>query len=164
MLNTQVGETITKSKFLRGGELQPKEIRFILSFMYKTTVRVDATVEPPSVSVTWVISLSCRCASSQLWQITIYLTQLTFEFPINVRSSTQLCHRQQTEHPGYHFQTKMKSPLVFLLVLILCYLCRAQTPNINNDISVQVVESGEERAQTLRPTTEAEGGQQVQEL
>lgn len=58
----------------------------------------------------------------------------------------------------------MKSPLVFLLVLILCYLCRAQTPNINNDISVQAVESEEERAQTLRPTTEAEGGQQAQEL
>lgn len=58
----------------------------------------------------------------------------------------------------------MKSPLVFLLVLILCYLCRAQTPNINNDISVQAAESEEERAQTLRPTTEAEGGQQAQEL
>ena len=119
---------------------------------------------PPSVSVTWVISLSYRCASSQLWQITIYLTHLTFELPINARSSTQLCHRQQTEHPDYHFQTKMKSLLVFLLVLILCYLCRAQTPNINDDISVQAVESEEARAQTLRPTTEAEAGQQAQGL
>lgn len=91
---------------------------------------------PPSASVTWAISLSYRCASSQLWQITIYLTHLTFELSINARSSTQLCHRQQTKHLGCHFHMKMRSLLVFSLVLILCYLCRAQTTNINNDISV----------------------------
>lgn len=58
-----------------------------------------------------------------------------------------------------HFQTNMKS-LVFLLVLILCYLCGAQKHNTDNDIVLQAVESWEERAQIPRPRTESEGGEQ----
>ncbi|XP_051281049.1 uncharacterized protein LOC127377325 isoform X1 [Dicentrarchus labrax] len=52
----------------------------------------------------------------------------------------------------------MKTSLVFL-VLILCYLCRARKHSSDNDILLQAVEGGEEKAQTQRPGTEAEGGE-----
>ena len=45
----------------------------------------------------------------------------------------------------------MKTFSVFLLVLIFCHLCRAQTQRSNNDV-----------VQTQRPGTDADGG--VQEL
>lgn len=58
------------------------------------------------------------------------------------------------------FQAKMKSSLVFFLALILCYLCRAQKLNTDNDIALPIVESWEERAQIQRPRTESEGREQ----
>lgn len=48
----------------------------------------------------------------------------------------------------------MKTPLVFLLVLILCYLCGAQKHSSDDDMLLQ------ERAQTQGPGTEAEGGEE----
>lgn len=66
--------------------------------------------------------------------------------------------KQRTDH----FQKKMKTSLVFLLVLIFCYVCKAQKHSSDNIILLQApnVESREEEAQTQRPDTEAEGGEQ----
>ncbi|XP_039657767.1 uncharacterized protein LOC120559808 [Perca fluviatilis] len=56
----------------------------------------------------------------------------------------------------------MKTSLVFLLVHIFCHLGRAQKHTSDNDILLHApnVESGEKKAQTQRPRTEAEGGDQ----
>lgn len=45
-----------------------------------------------------------------------------------------------------HFQTDMKGSLVFLLILTLCFLCRAQKLRTDNDITLQTAESWEETA------------------
>lgn len=52
----------------------------------------------------------------------------------------------------------MKS-LIFLLVLTLCCLCRAQKHNGDNDNLLQAVGSPEENTQINRPRAESEGGE-----
>lgn len=64
--------------------------------------------------------------------------------------------KQNTDHS----QAKMKTSMVFSLVLILCHLCRAQKHSSDIDFLLHAVGSWEEKAQTLRSRTEAEGGEQ----
>nr|XP_020466289.1 uncharacterized protein LOC109966056 [Monopterus albus] len=61
---------------------------------------------------------------------------------------------------------KMKTFLVFFLMLLPCYLCRAQKHSRNNDALLQApyVESEEEMAVTQKPGTETEGGKEELEL
>lgn len=101
----------------------------------------------PPISPTWLISLSYRCHFSQL-------QSSDPEFKCIALSIWATDSKQSTDP----FQTDMKS-LVFLLVLTLCYLCRAQKHNGDNDNSLQAAGSREENTQINRPRAESEGGE-----
>lgn len=98
---------------------------------------------PPPISTT--------CHTTSELQV-CFLTTLADHHP----PDTSDLGKQGTDHS----QTKMKTSLFVLLVLMFCFLCRAQKHGGDHDISLQVVKSGEERARTQTPGTEAEGGEQ----